>query len=215
MRLQSLGGKKCMTTTCGPLCGATGWPPTPMTLRRSTKSTELTQFSSIRNRASASAVEHNIQASRVAQPSTKRFTVRRMLGGGDLWISELVLTYDGQPFYVVSIMEFEGGGSGPRDAVLWRGVRAGAISRPNGSNEWIEKVWHDGITRVHLPWMRRHGSLRPRRDGSRMPMPCSVKLPRVTCFRRMTGGRDTNTCSGQVEECPRGSLQARRCRSTR
>ena len=52
---------------------------------------------------------HNIQASRAAQPNTKRFTVRRVLGGGDLWISELVLTYDGQPFYVVSIMEFEGG----------------------------------------------------------------------------------------------------------
>jgi len=52
---------------------------------------------------------HNIQASRAAQPNTKRFTVRRVLGGGDLWISELVLTYDGQPFYVVSIMEFEDG----------------------------------------------------------------------------------------------------------
>jgi len=51
----------------------------------------------------------NIQASRTAQPNAKRFTVRRMLGGGDLWISELVLTYDGQPFYTVSIMEFEGG----------------------------------------------------------------------------------------------------------
>src|SRR3974390_78628 len=44
---------------------------------------------------------HRIQASRAAQPSTKRFTVRRILGGGDLWISELVLTYDAQPFYVV------------------------------------------------------------------------------------------------------------------
>ena len=52
---------------------------------------------------------HNIQASRAAQPNTKRFTVRRVLGGGDLWISELVLTYDGQPFYVVSIMEFVDG----------------------------------------------------------------------------------------------------------
>ena len=31
-----------------------------------------------------------------------------MLGGGDLWITELVVTYDGQPSYVVSIMEFEG-----------------------------------------------------------------------------------------------------------
>jgi SnoaL-like domain len=51
----------------------------------------------------------NIQASRAAQPNAKRFTVRRILGGGDLWISELVLTYDGQPFYVVSIMEFEDG----------------------------------------------------------------------------------------------------------
>jgi hypothetical protein len=32
-----------------------------------------------------------------------------MVGTGDLWVSELVTTYDGQPFYVVSIMEFEGG----------------------------------------------------------------------------------------------------------
>jgi SnoaL-like domain len=52
---------------------------------------------------------NNIQASREAQPNMKRFTVRRMLGGGDLWISELVLTYDEQPYYVVSIMEFEDG----------------------------------------------------------------------------------------------------------
>lgn len=51
----------------------------------------------------------NIQASRTAQPNDKRFTVRRIMGGGDLWISELVLTYDGQPFYVVSIMEFTDG----------------------------------------------------------------------------------------------------------
>jgi hypothetical protein len=51
----------------------------------------------------------SIQASRAAQPNAKRFTVRRMLGGGDLWISELVLRYDEQPFYVVSVMEFEDG----------------------------------------------------------------------------------------------------------
>jgi hypothetical protein len=50
-----------------------------------------------------------IQASRTAQPSLKRFAVRRMLGGGDLWISEVVITYDGRPSYVVSIMEFEDG----------------------------------------------------------------------------------------------------------
>jgi SnoaL-like domain len=50
-----------------------------------------------------------IQASRMAQPNKKRFTVRRMLGCRGLWISEFVLAYDGQPVYVVSIMEFEGG----------------------------------------------------------------------------------------------------------
>jgi hypothetical protein len=52
---------------------------------------------------------HNIQASRMAQPNRKRFTVRRVLGAGRLWISELVLTYDDQPVFVVSIMEFEVG----------------------------------------------------------------------------------------------------------
>jgi ketosteroid isomerase-like protein len=51
----------------------------------------------------------NIQASRFAQPSKKRFTVRRILGAADLWITELVLTYDGQPSYTVSIMEFRDG----------------------------------------------------------------------------------------------------------
>jgi SnoaL-like protein len=49
----------------------------------------------------------NIQASRFAQPSKKRFTVRRVLGVGGLLVSELVLTYDGLPSYTVSIMEFK------------------------------------------------------------------------------------------------------------
>ena len=47
-----------------------------------------------------------IQASRAAQPNQKRFTVRRIIGAGDLWVTELVLTYDGRPSYTVSIMEF-------------------------------------------------------------------------------------------------------------
>ena len=48
----------------------------------------------------------NIQESRSVQPNKKRFTVRRMIGGRDLWVTEFVLTYDGIPSYVVSIMEF-------------------------------------------------------------------------------------------------------------
>jgi len=50
---------------------------------------------------------HPIQASRMAQPNQKRFTVRRILGAGNLWVSEFVLTYDDRPVHVVSIMEFE------------------------------------------------------------------------------------------------------------
>ena len=48
----------------------------------------------------------NIRESRTVQPNKKRFTVRRIVGGGDLWVSEFVLTYDDVPSYVVSIMEF-------------------------------------------------------------------------------------------------------------
>jgi len=51
----------------------------------------------------------NIQASRSAQPNKKRFAVRRILGSAELWITELVITYDGQPSYTISIMEFSGG----------------------------------------------------------------------------------------------------------
>jgi ketosteroid isomerase-like protein len=50
----------------------------------------------------------NIQGQRASQPSKKRFTVQRIIGGGDLWVTELVLTYDGKPSYTVSIMEFRG-----------------------------------------------------------------------------------------------------------
>jgi hypothetical protein len=49
---------------------------------------------------------HNIQASRIAQPNRKRFTVRRITGTGDLWVTEFILAYDGQPSYSVSIMQF-------------------------------------------------------------------------------------------------------------
>ncbi len=52
---------------------------------------------------------HNIQESRTVQPNKKRFTVRRMTGSGDLWVTEFVLTYDGVPSYTVSIMEFHEG----------------------------------------------------------------------------------------------------------
>ena len=76
-----------------------------------------------------------IQASRMAQPNKKRFAVRRMLGGGGLWISELVLTYDEQPVYVVSIMEFEGG------KVVRETQYFGEPFRPGPSRtQWVERM---------------------------------------------------------------------------
>ena len=49
-----------------------------------------------------------IQAQRGGHPADRHFAVQRIRGGGDLWISECVITYDGAPTYSVSIMEFTG-----------------------------------------------------------------------------------------------------------
>ena len=61
---------------------------------------------------------HNIQASRVAQPNRKRFTIRRVVGAADLWFTEFVITYDARPSYTVSIMEFEDGRWSMRPNIL-------------------------------------------------------------------------------------------------
>jgi hypothetical protein len=50
-----------------------------------------------------------IQAQRGGHPAERHFTVLRILGGGDLWVSQCVITYDGVPTYSVSIMEFADG----------------------------------------------------------------------------------------------------------
>ena len=50
-----------------------------------------------------------IQAQRGGHPAERHFTVRRILGRGELWVSECVITYDGAPTYSLSIMEITGG----------------------------------------------------------------------------------------------------------
>lgn len=50
----------------------------------------------------------NIQNQRASQPSKKRFSIRRIIGTGALWVTEFILTYDGKPSYTMSIMEFSG-----------------------------------------------------------------------------------------------------------
>src|ERR1700684_4482774 len=73
----------------------------------------------------------NIQASRTVQPNKKRFSVRRIVGAGDLWVTEFVLTYDGRPSYTVSIMEF----------------RDGKVAR---ETQYFGDPFEPGLSRAHL-----------------------------------------------------------------
>jgi hypothetical protein len=76
-----------------------------------------------------------IQASRTAQPNQKRFTVRRILGGSALWITEFVISYDKEPVHVVSIMEFEAG------QVVRETQYFGAPFEPGASRaQWVERM---------------------------------------------------------------------------
>ncbi|MGH3187764.1 MAG: nuclear transport factor 2 family protein [Streptosporangiaceae bacterium] len=50
-----------------------------------------------------------IQAQRGGNPAERHFRILRIRGGGDLWVSECVITYDGAPTYSVSIMELTDG----------------------------------------------------------------------------------------------------------
>jgi len=78
---------------------------------------------------------HNIQGQRASQPSKKRFTIRRIIGGGDLWVTEFILTYDGQPSYTVSIMEF-------RDDKVARETQyfADPFVAPASRAQWVERI---------------------------------------------------------------------------
>ena len=76
-----------------------------------------------------------IQAQRGGHPADRHFTVLRIRGGGDLWVSECVITYDGVPTYSVSIMEFTGDlvthetqyFADPFQAAAWRATLAEPI----------------------------------------------------------------------------------------
>ena len=70
----------------------------------------------------------NILGQRGHHPAQREFFVRRVRGIGDLWITELVITYDSQPYDTVSIMEFRGAHvihetqyfAEPFEAAAWR-----------------------------------------------------------------------------------------------
>jgi len=72
---------------------------------------------------------HNLQALRSHHPGKPSgFVVRRIVGEGNLWVSEYEITYQGKRAYTVSIMEFRDGKvshetqyfADPFDAPAWR-----------------------------------------------------------------------------------------------
>ena len=78
----------------------------------------------------------NLQALRSHHPGKPSgFQVKRILGKGDLWITEYTITYQGQIAYTVSIMEFRNGKvvhetqyfADPFDAPAWR-------------SQWVQRV---------------------------------------------------------------------------
>lgn len=78
----------------------------------------------------------NLQALRSHHPGKPSgFVIRRVVGEGDLWITEYVIRYEGQSVQTVSIMEFRDGKvsretqyfAEPFDAPAWRA-------------QWVERI---------------------------------------------------------------------------
>jgi len=53
--------------------------------------------------------ERNLYELRAHYPAKLTFKILRIRGEGNLWITELIITYDGRPVNVVTIMEFKDG----------------------------------------------------------------------------------------------------------
>jgi len=77
----------------------------------------------------------NIQNQRASQPNKKRFSIRRIIGSGDLWFTEFILTYDGKPSYTVSIMEFKGD-KVARETQYF----ADPFAAPASRAKWVERM---------------------------------------------------------------------------
>ena len=60
----------------------------------------------------------NLRAMREAYPARLIFAIQRMRGGGDFWVTEGIITYDGSPMRTVTIMEFR---DTPRQHIRDRG----------------------------------------------------------------------------------------------
>jgi hypothetical protein len=78
----------------------------------------------------------NLQALRGHHPGKPSgFAVRRMLGTGDLWITEYTITYQGRPAFTVSIMEFRDG-----KVVHETQYFADPFAAPAWRTQWVQQI---------------------------------------------------------------------------
>jgi hypothetical protein len=66
------------------------------------------------------------------------FSIQRLVGSGKLWITEYTITYEGRPFYTISIMEFENG-----KVVHETQYFAEPFDAPGWRAQWVEQIGKD------------------------------------------------------------------------
>lgn len=77
---------------------------------------------------------HNLQALRGHHPGKPGgFHIRRIVGTGNLWVTEYVISYQGKPFQTVSIMEFADG-----KVVHETQYFAEPFAAPAWRSQWVE-----------------------------------------------------------------------------
>jgi hypothetical protein len=79
--------------------------------------------------------ESNVRALREAYPAKLTFSIRRISGTGDLWVTEYVISYGEKPVNTVSIMEFRGG-KVAREVLYF----ADPFDPPAWRSQWVEQM---------------------------------------------------------------------------
>jgi hypothetical protein len=79
--------------------------------------------------------KRNIYELRAHYPSKLGFKVLRVRGEGSLWISEIIITYDGRPVNVVTIMEFRDGKVAHETHYY-----ADPFEPPEWRSQWVERI---------------------------------------------------------------------------
>ena len=77
----------------------------------------------------------NIHELRAHFPNKLTFKILRVSGEENLWISELIITYDGRPVNLVAIMEFRNG-----KVVHETHYNGDPFEPPEWRSQWVERI---------------------------------------------------------------------------